>query len=334
MHTTKFFGEEQNIGKMFTLGGLCSCYQFTYHDARIVLLGEIHETMTRKLANEYIEVLNQFISKYGNVAIFLESIESDEKNVSDQLSFMDSILSLVSPDMKVTHADKRHYNEEFTDLFFYFKTLSDLPSSKASYFDDPKFIDILHELAEGYNKNLSFSDLFSLLNLEIARLIQLEMQITPLNLQLSEYVKTCIKNLDIALDKVRNLQKEHCLVGGHGAESDSIIDICIERMKQTKSFQIIIAWLEIYYLYEIYHFDATLIMDLWSTLHHQSDNNKTFIIVSGNTHTEHLANLLNSIAVPFSVTTPEKQESRIAPVTLEEVLTVQFGCSVNTNRHL
>ncbi len=322
MNTAKFFGEQPIIRKMFTLGGLCSFYQFTYHDVRIVLLGEIHDSMDRELAEEYIKVLNEFINNCENVKIFLESIEDDEKNNSEQLSFIDSILLLSSPNLAVRHADKRHYNEALTDLFLYFKTLSELPPSKTPYFDNPKFTGFLQELAEDYNKKFSFSDLLNLLNLEIESLIQLEKKMTPINLHLSEYIQSCIKNLAKALSMAKSLEKENCFYGkdGEKKESDSILNICIERMEQAKSFEIIIAWLEIYYLYEIYHFDATLIMDLWQTLHQEKDNNATFIIVSGDTHTEHLANLLKLIAIPGSQMTSEQQESRISPVTLDELL--------------
>ncbi|MCL9683834.1 hypothetical protein [Legionella maioricensis] len=321
MNTTKFFGEKLSARKMFTLGGLFSFYQFTYQNVRIVLLGEIHDTMSRKLAMEYIKVLNEFIIDCDSVTILLESIEGDEKNNSEQLSFMDSILLLSSANLSVQHADKRHYNEGFTDLFLYFKTLSELPPSKTSHFDNPKFTGILHELAEDYNKKFSFSDLFNLFNLEIESLTQLEKKVTPINLRLSDYIHSCIKNIVKALDMAKSLEKENSFTSSDGErkESDSILDICIERMEQTKSFEIIIAWLEIYYLYEIYHFDATLMMDLWQTLH-QKDNSTTVIIVSGNTHTEHLANLLKLIAIPVDQMTSEQQESRISPVTLEELL--------------
>ena len=177
-------------------------------------------------------------------------------------------------------------------------------------------------MAEDYNKKFSFSDLFKLLNLEIESLIQLGKKITPINLHLSEYIQLCISNLAKALAMAKSLEKENCFSGGNEEkkESDSILNICIERMEQTKSFEIIITWLEIYYLYEIYHFDATLIMDLWQTLHHKKDDNTTFIIVSGNRHTEHLAHLLKLIATPVSQMTSEQQESRISPVILDELL--------------
>lgn len=59
---------------------------------------------------------------------------------------------------------------------------------------------------------------------------------------------------------------------GVKTESDSILNICIERMEQLKSFEII-AWLEIYYLYEIHHFDATLIINFWQMLHQEKKYN-------------------------------------------------------------
>lgn len=322
MNTTKFFGEKLSASKVFTLGGLCSVYQFMYHDVKIILLGEIHDPMSRRLARQYIKVLNEFINNNGNVTFFVESVEGDEKNNSEQLSFMDSILLLNSLHVTLRHVDKRHYNEAFTDLFLYFKTLSALPPSEISYFDKPKFTDFLHELAEDYNKTFSFSDLFNLLNLEIESLTQLEKKIIPTNPHLSEYIQSCISNLAKALAMARSLEEEHRLTASDGEkkELDSILNSCIARMEQTKSFEIIIAWLEIYYLYEIYHFDATLIMDLWQALHHEQENNTTFAIVSGNTHTEHLANLLQLIAMQASSMTPEQPESRISPDALEELL--------------
>ncbi|WED43111.1 hypothetical protein [Legionella cardiaca] len=317
----KFFGEERLV-RMFTLGGLCSFYQFVYKDIRIFLLGEIHDTMSRELAEKYIKLLNEHISNFQNVTIFLESTKGEEKNNSEHLSFIDSILFLSSPHLTVIPADKRHYNEAFTDLFLFLRNLSELPHSKSSYFDNPKFKDFLKEIAEDYNRTFTFSDLFNLLNLEISRLTQLEKEIEPRNVPIGNYIQSCINNLVKAVILAEALEKECCFAttNEEGKKSDSVLNSCIERMEQTRSFEIIVKWLEIYYLYEIYHFDATLTVDLWQMLHHEKSDNATVIVVSGNTHTEHLANLLKLISTPINSMRPEQKENRISPDALKDLL--------------
>lgn len=322
MNTIKFFGEKESIVKTFTLGGLCCFYQFVYQDISIFLLGEIHDEMSRELAGEYINLLNEYINNSQNVKIFLESTESEEKNNSEHLSFIDSILFLNSPNLTVIPADKRQYNEAFTDLFLFLRNLSELPPSKSSYFANPKFPGFLQEIADDYNRTFTFSDLFNLFNLEISTLEQLVKEMEPSNLHLGDYIQSCINNLVKALDLAKNLEKECCfaITDGEKKESDSIINSCIDRMERTRSFEIIVTLLEIYYLYEIYHFDATLIVDLWQMLHHEKDNNTTFMVVSGDTHTEHLANLLKLISTPINSMRSEQQENRISPDTLNELL--------------
>ncbi|RMX14999.1 hypothetical protein EAS68_13160 [Legionella jordanis] len=322
MNTIKFFAEEA-IVKSFTLGGLCSFYQFMYQDIRILLFGEIHDTMSKELAEEYIQLLNEFINNSPNVKFFLESIEGEEKNNSDHLSFIDSILFLNSPNLTVIPADKRQYNEAFTDVFLFLRTLSELPPSNSSYFDNPKFTDFLLDIAEDYNRTFTFPDLFNLLNSEIGRLSQLGKEINPSHLHLSSYIQSCINNLVKALALAKDLEKECCMpiTDGEHKPSGSILDICIEKMEKTRSFEIIVKWLEIYYLYEIYHFDATLVMDVWQILQHEKPGNTTLIVVSGDTHTEHLAHLLTLISTPINSMRPGQQGHRISPDTLKDFLT-------------
>ncbi|HAU0218255.1 TPA: hypothetical protein JBF19_06730, partial [Legionella pneumophila] len=126
MFSGKLFKNGQNE-KYFNLGGPRSFHKFTLQGTNIILIGEVHERMPNELANQYIEMFSNFIERNDEVKLFLETTGEDEKSSSKGLSFLDCMQHLShSKKVATFHADKRYYDDQFGNFFFFLNKLAEL----------------------------------------------------------------------------------------------------------------------------------------------------------------------------------------------------------------
>nr|HAT8713194.1 hypothetical protein [Legionella jordanis] len=347
MFSGKLFKNEQNE-KYFNLGGPRSFHKFTLQGTNIILIGEVHERMPNELATQYTEMFSNFIESNDEVKLFLETTGEDKKSSSKGLSFLDCLQHLShSKKVATFHADKRYYDDQFGNFFFFLNKLAELegtiiakykekrikPPSPTPFFDIPEFLDSVNQLSQLYNKNFCLLDLYKLLESQLKILEELVQKYAKENKQISDYLTVCLLELNDALGLALKLEEEYRSISRSSDETQnrSLIDICIEMMAHQGSFSPAVEWLQIYNLYETNFLDATLICDLWEAIKIGGENKPTFILVFGDKHIEKLSNFLKIIATEEKSIKANKNGKIIPPKFMEEYLKDHFEHAPSEN---
>ncbi|MCZ4721528.1 hypothetical protein [Legionella pneumophila] len=346
MFSGKLFKNGQNE-KYFNLGGPRSFHKFTLQGTNIILIGEVHERMPNELATQYIEMFSNFIESNDEVKLFLETTGEDKKSSSKGLSFLDCMQHLShSKKVATFHADKRYYDDQFGNFFFFLNKLAELegtiiakykekrikPPSPTPFFDIPEFLDSVNQLSQLYKKNFCLLDLYKLLESQLKILEELVQKYTEENKQISDYLTVCLLEVNDALGLALKLEEEYrSMRSGDETQNRSLIDICIEMMAHQGSFSKAAEWLRIYNLYETSFLDATLICDLWEAIKTSGENKPTFIFVFGDAHIERLSNFLKVLATEDISIKANKDGKIIPPKLMEQFLNNHFEHAPSEN---
>ncbi|HFL2713408.1 TPA: hypothetical protein ACGWTM_000541 [Legionella pneumophila] len=349
MFSGRLFSKNERNENYFKLGGPRSFHKFTLQGTNIILIGEVHERMPNELAAQYTEMFNHFIERNEQVKLFLETTGKDKQSSSKELSFLDCMRHLTpSKNLSVLHADKRYYDDQFGNFFFFLNKLAELegtiiakykekrikPPSPTPFFNIPEFIDSVNQLSQLYKKNFCLLDLYKLLESQLKILEEFIQKYSEENKQLSDYLTACLLEVNDALGLALKLEEEYRSMSGLGdeAQNRSLIDICIEMMAHQGSFSKAAEWLQIYHLYETNFLDATLICDLWEAIKTSGENKPTFIFVFGDAHIERLSHFLKILATEDISIKANKDGKIIPPKLIEEFLNNHFEHAPSENK--
>lgn len=298
-----------------------SFYKYSYKNHEIILIGERHINMNVKLAEKYNNVFQTLFKKNPAIQLFVEGSEGSEgdeekdaKNESlDGYSFIECINRVAFANkVKIIRSDQRNDKAFLGLVGFIFRLDSILEKIKIAQeekkigdwsplmFDNPEFLSILKELTMDLNNGLNSKLFFEIIANAVEIVSELNEKYSVLYPELGNYIDECFDKLIATYRKLEELEKEYLSLGYEEKQvhNKSLIDICIEQIKNTKNFDPYYKLRRLVLLYSQYFYDATLVTDIWSTINKKSTK-KIIIVVAGRDHTDRLSDLLNQVATPI-----------------------------------
>ena len=182
-----FFKKPTRDENYYKLGGPRSFHQFKYKNKSIILIGEVHEKMPSDLANQYKDIVNQFVENSPSVSLYLEISDTEiEAPSSEGLGFIRTMQNLTpSPKLEKIPADKRDSHNKgydgFLDFFCFLNKLAEIeeqitntykekhctPPTPIPFFQGQDFFNAVTKVGDLYEKNYYFSDLYQFLDSSI-----------------------------------------------------------------------------------------------------------------------------------------------------------------------
>jgi hypothetical protein len=101
----------------YKLGGPRIFYKYHYKTSELIIMGEIHASMTASLATEYVSIFQQEFEKISNLKLFIESDQQVGEGALE-LSFINSLKKLaLFKSKKIIPSDFRYTEDDVTHFF-------------------------------------------------------------------------------------------------------------------------------------------------------------------------------------------------------------------------
>lgn len=343
---------DRDEDKYFKLGGPRSFHKFKYKNVDIILIGEVHENMPPVLANQYLDIMNQFCERKDQVKIFIETTASKKcESSSDGVGFIDLMKRVrESENIQVVAADQRRWDKAFIDIYLFISHVEDIErgimeafheKNKAipnsfSFFHENEFVELIRSIPikYEYNVNYKLKDLYEFVASQIEILDKAASGYLEENKLIGQWIAHCLLQVNEGMEKVLNLEAEYIKLRSDLNETEienmSVIDICTDMIIKSGTFKPAKNWLEVISLYVTSFLDATLTINIWEEIKISNDvYDKAIFVVSGDEHASNLACFLKLICESSASIYANRDGKIIPPDILSEYLSDNYEHSQN-----
>lgn len=131
----------------------------------------------------------------------------------------------------------------------------------------------------------------------------------------------------VSLSKIQSLigeESESKTNSAASIENPFMMDMCLDMMTHKKTYTPLNELWRIYKLYIAYHYDATLVCDLWEQIKAGKEKGSTLLVVAGDLHIRNLSKFLKSFAEEDESILASKDGSVLSPQEINELLNDNF----------